>query len=154
MNGCIQLSLWENDGSNCHKCEWLDCCGEGLAMVNGTEEHQGKFVIIKVYNSDIDACSHNEAGVATMSTSMGGPYAVATPGIYHTRDAALSEMNKQIEQELAAWRERGCANGWEFCYDVGNPVGYIVVHNNQFEDDYKEYPLVAFNVVQISEVVA
>lgn len=110
-----------------------------------------KFVVIKIYNSDIDACSHNKAGVATMSTSMGGPYAVAAPGIYHTRDAALSEMDKQIEQELAVWRERGCANGWEFCYDVGNPIGYIVVHNGQFESDYEEYPLVAFNIVEISE---
>lgn len=151
MEGCIQFSLWSDNGSYCSKCEWFDICGEGQDMVNQNKEKQSKFVIVKIYNSDIDACSHNEAGVATMSTSMGGPYAVAYPGIYTERKAALDKMDKLIDKELAQWQEYGCANGWGFRYDPGNPIGYIVVHNNQYEAGYKEYPLVAFDVIEISE---
>lgn len=38
MDGCIQLSLWENDGSNCSQRDWFDCCAEGQSMVNGRQE--------------------------------------------------------------------------------------------------------------------
>ena len=149
MEGCIQHSLWSNDGSNCNKCEWFDICGEGQDITNRNNEKQSKFVIIKIYNSDVDACSHNEAGVATMSTSMGGPYVVPYSGSYNSRAEACAEMDKLIDKELEAWRKNGCANGWSFDYCCGNPIGYIVVHNNQFERDYTEYPLVAFDVIEI-----
>lgn len=151
MEGCIKYSSWSSDGSNCSKCEWFDVCGEGQDMVNQNKERQRKYVIVKIYNSDIDACSHNEAGVATMSTSMGGPYVVPYHGTYDTRKEACDEMDKLVDKELAAWREYGCANGWDFAYCWGNPIGYIVAHNNQHDADYTEYPLVAFDVIEICE---
>lgn len=151
MEGCIKFSLWRNDGSNCNKCEWFDICGEGQDMVNRNKKKQSKFVVVKIYNSDIDACSHNEAGVATMSTSMGGPYVVPYPGSYSSRAEACDKMNKFINKEIEAWREHGCANGWDFGFCPGNHIGYIVVHNNQYEACYVEYPLVAFDVIEIND---
>lgn len=38
IGGCAEPDLWENDGSNCKKCEWFDVCGEGQYMVNNQEE--------------------------------------------------------------------------------------------------------------------
>lgn len=120
-------------------------------MVNKDKEKQSKFVVIKIYNSDIDACSHNEAGVATMSTSMGGPCVMPYPGCYSSRIEAYDKMNEMIDMELKAWRTDGCANGWRFDYCDDNPIGYIAVHNQQFNADYKEYPLVAFDVIEIND---
>ena len=151
MEGCMQYSLWSKDRSYCSKCEWFDICGEGHDLVNQGKEKQSKFIIVKIYNSDIDACSHNEAGVATMSTSMGGPYVVPYPGSYRSRKEAYEEMKKFIDMELKAWRKHGCAKGWDFAYCPGNPIGYIEVDNKQYEGNYIEYPLVAFSVIEIND---
>lgn len=84
-----------------------------------------------------------------MSASTGGPYVVPYPGSYNSRAEACKVMRELINKELAEWQEQGCADGWTFVYDYGNPIGYIAVHNQQFDADYKEYPLVAFDVIEV-----
>lgn len=110
-----------------------------------------KYIVIKIFNTKIDACSHNEAGVATCSTCMGGPYVQQASKPFDTRVEACEEMKRIIKSELAAWEEDGCNDGWQFAYDPGNSIGYIHVENGQYDGDYKEYWLEAFDVLEIND---
>ena len=113
-----------------------------------------KYMVIKISNSEIDSCSHNEAGVATCSSRMGGPYVEQGSKLFSTRAGALMEMRRIIQSEFDAWEGRGCNDGWQFGFDPGNPVGYIYVTNGVHDDEYKEYWLEAFDVLEIEEVHA
>lgn len=113
-----------------------------------------KYIVIKIYNTEIDSCSHNEAGVAACSTWTGGPYVEQASRPFETGAEAYKEMKKIIESELNAWENIGCNDGWQFAFDPGNPIGYIHVNNGQNDGEYKEYWLEAFDILKIEEVFA
>ena len=111
-----------------------------------------KYIVIKIYNTQIDSCSHNEAGVATCSTWTGGPYVEQASKPFDSRSEAYNKMKEIIDMELGAWKRRGCNGGWQFEFDPGNPIGYIHVNNGQYDNDgYKEYWLEAFDILEINE---
>lgn len=114
----------------------------------------GKYVVVKILNSKLDACSiHdklNPSGVCVCSTGDETPWVFVESGIYEHKDNALHCADLLFEQLLSEFRANGTNEGWEIIHNGENCI--FAEHINEDEGTREVVWVAKVKVLEIPEV--
>lgn len=92
-----------------------------------------KYVVVSIYNSELDACSlndgHNQTGVCTCSTGDGFPAVFVESGTFDDKQTALDYADRLFEKLFIEFQNNGTYGDWNLqkncnknCLEVNHPI--------------------------------